>query len=350
MKKIRFGVIGAGGIADRRTIPGMKLARNAELTAVMELNPTIAEQLRVKHGAKRAYSDAAALLADPEVDAVYIASPVVTHAGLTRQAAAAGKHILLEKPIAMTCREGKELLDVCASCGVQAAAGFMMRFGTQIMNMKRAIAEGRIGKVVSGYSQFTLWLPEQEGNWRQIRAKSGGGPLMDMGVHCIDLIEYVTGMRIRRVGGFNKTISFRYDVEDTSTVMLELENGAQCVVQTNFNIPDEVAKWRLEFFGMQGRLLGENIIGQNDGGTVNAIFLEGSREYDPQQDHADLQGEMLGGEFGNMYTREVESFADSLLNGTPLEVPARDALHVQHVIELAYRSSQENRIFKVDDL
>ena len=114
MEKIRFGVIGAGGIADRRTIPGMKLARNAELTAVMELNPAVAEQLRVKHGAKRAYSDAAALLADPEVDAVYIASPVVTHAGLTRQAAAAGKHILLEKPIARTCREGKELLDFCA--------------------------------------------------------------------------------------------------------------------------------------------------------------------------------------------------------------------------------------------
>ena len=173
---------------------------------------------------------------------------------------------------------------------------------------------------------------------------------MDMGVHCIDLIEYVTGMRIRRVGGFNKTISFRYDVEDTSTIMLELENGAQCVVQTNFNIPDEVAKWRLEFFGMQGRLLGENIIGQNDGGTLNAIFLEGNREYDPQQDHADLQGEMLGGKFGNMYTREIESFAASLLDGTPLEVPASDALHVQHVIELAYRSSQENRIFEVDNL
>ena len=171
---------------------------------------------------------------------------------------------------------------------------------------------------------------------------------MDMGVHCIDLIEYVTGQRVRRVAGLNKTISFAYDVEDTSTVLLELEEGAQCVVHTSFNIPDEVAKWRLEFFGMKGRLLGENIIGQNDGGTVNAVFLEKTGEYDARQDHADEAGVMLKADFGNMYTREIESFAASLLTGSPLEVPAEDALHVQRIIELAYRSSLENRIFEVD--
>ena len=350
MKKIRFGVIGAGGIADRRTIPGMKLAKNAELTAVMELKADTAEMLRVKHGAKRAYTDAAELLRDPEVDAVYIASPVVSHAELTRMAAAAGKHILLEKPIAMDCEEGEKLLAYCKEQKVQVAAGFMMRFGAQVRNMKKLVAEGKIGNIVSGYSQFTLWCPPQEGNWRQVKAKSGGGPLMDMGVHCIDLIEYISGARVRRVSGFNKTIVFDYDVEDSSTVLLELSNGAQCVVQTNFNIPDEVAKWRLEFFGTKGRLLGENIIGQNDGGTVNAVCLESNKEYDAQQDHADDPGVMLEAEFGNMYTREIESFADSLLNGTPLEVPAADALHVQRIIELAYRSSAENRIFEINDL
>ena len=348
MRKIRFGVLGAGGIADRRTVPGMKLAQNAELVAVMELDAEFAERLRVKHGAKRAYTEAEALLADPEVDAVYIASPVVTHAELTRKAAKAGKHILLEKPIAMDCVEGRALLDYCKAQGVKVAAGFMMRFGAQIQNMRRAIAAGKIGKLVSGYSQFTLWCPPQEGNWRQVKSKSGGGPLMDMGVHCIDLIEYVTGQRVRRVAGLNKNISFTYDVEDTSTVLLELEEGAQCVVHTSFNIPDEVAKWRLEFFGMKGRLLGENVIGQNDGGTVNAVFLEKTGEYDARQDHADEAGVMLKADFGNMYTREIESFAASLLTGSPLEVPAEDALHVQRIIELAYRSSLENRIFEVD--
>jgi len=83
----------------------------------------------------------------------------------------------------MTIREGREVLDYCGQKGVRVAAGLMMRFGAHVRSMKRAVAEGKIGQVVSGYSQFTLWLPDQAGNWRQCRAKSGGGCLMDMGAH-----------------------------------------------------------------------------------------------------------------------------------------------------------------------
>ncbi len=344
MKKVRWGVIGAGGIADRRTIPGLLKAANAELTAVMEIHADDAERLRLKHGAKRACTTEEELLADPEIDAVYIASPVVFHARQARMAAAAGKHILLEKPIAMSVDEGEELLDFCRRRGVLVAAGLMMRFGSQVLNMKQAVAAGKIGQVVSGYSQFTLWCPPEPGNWRQVKSQSGGGCLMDMGVHCIDLIEYITGMRTKRIAAMNETISFDYDVEDTSTVLLELDNGAQCVVQTNFNIPDEAAKWRLEFFGTRGRLLGDTIIGQNDGGRVNAVFLESNTAYDATQNHADDPGIELEAEFGNMYTREIESFSDSILNGTPLTAPASDALHIQKLLSAAYRSGAENII------
>lgn len=344
MRKLRWGVIGAGGIADRRTIPGMMRAANAELVAVMELDPARAEQLRTKYGAKYACTEVEALLAIPEVEAVYIASPVAMHAPQARMAADAGKHILLEKPIAMTCAEGVELLEHCAKRGVEVAAAFMMRFGAQVRNMRQAVAEGRIGTVVSGYSQFTLWCPPEPGNWRQEKRKSGGGCLMDMGVHCIDLVEFITGMKTVTVAALNETVVFDYDVEDTSTLLLRLENGAQCVVQTNFDIPDEASKWRLEFFGTRGRLLGDTVIGQNDGGRVNAVFLEGSRAYDAAQDHADDAGIELAGEFGNLYTREIESFSDSILNHRPPEVPASDALHVQRVVEAAYESGKTKRI------
>ena len=118
MKKLRWGVIGAGGIADRRTIPGMMLANNAELIAVMEINMELAEKSRAKWGCKRAYDSEAALLADPEIDAVYIASPVVLHAKQAMMAADAGKHILIEKPLAMTSEEGQKVVDYCESKGV----------------------------------------------------------------------------------------------------------------------------------------------------------------------------------------------------------------------------------------
>ena len=143
MKKLRWGVIGAGGIADRRTIPGMMLANNAELIAVMEINMELAEKSRAKWGCKRAYDSEAALLADPEIDAVYIASPVVLHAKQAMMAADAGKHILIEKPLAMTSEEGQKVVDYCESKGVKIAAGLMMRFGAYVMAMKQAIADGK---------------------------------------------------------------------------------------------------------------------------------------------------------------------------------------------------------------
>lgn len=347
MRKLRFGIIGAGGIADRRTLPGMLLAKNAEITAIMEINEKRAEELGKKYNAKYVYTDVDKLLSNEEIDAVYIATPVVFHAQQAKKAAEYGKHILLEKPISLDVKEGEELLKFCDDKKVKIATGFMMRFGTHIVNMKNAIKEGKIGQVVSGYSQFTNWFPKDNGAWGQSKARAGGGSLMDMGVHCIDLMEYILDTKVVEVVGFNDNITFDYDVEDSSSILLKMGNGAHCIIQTNFNIPDEVSKWRLEFFGTKGRLLGDNVIGQIDGGKLNAIFLENNQGYDAIQNHEQDEGIYLDGEFGNMYTREIESFADSVLNNKPLVVPASDALHVQKVIEAAYLSSKTKKVVKI---
>ncbi|MBR2571167.1 MAG: Gfo/Idh/MocA family oxidoreductase [Clostridia bacterium] len=344
MGKIRWGVIGAGGIADRRTIPGMMLAGNAELAAVMEINMDLAEKCRAKWNCPRAYDSEEKLLADPDVDAVYIASPVVLHAKQAMMAADAGKHILIEKPLAMTSEEGQKVLEHCEARGVKVAAGLMMRFGSYVQVMKKAVAEGKIGRVVSGYSQFTCWYPDMPGVWRQSKKSGGGGAMMDMGVHCIDLMQYVLGAKVRQVAAFHDTLSFHYEVEDSSMVMLRMDSGAICVVQSNFNIPDEAAKWRLEFFGDQGRLMGENVIGQVDGGTLDALFLGPQGGYDAVQNVKDAKGETIDVEFGNCYQREIESFSNSLLTGAPLEAPASDAVQVQRVMEAAYRSNDTGRI------
>ena len=214
----------------------------------------------------------------------------------------------------------------------------------------QAIAEGKIGTVVSGYSQFTLWLPYEPGNWRQCKAKAGGGAMMDLSVHTIDLMEYITGMRVTEVASMNEKIAFpepQYDVEDTSTILMRMENGAQCVVQSNFNIPDEASKWRVEFFGTKGRLLGDTMIGQIDGGRLNAVFIDKNVAYSAEQTHADDVGVEIPGDFGNMYTREIESFSDSILNNKPLVVPASDAVHVQRIMEKAYASGEELKILKI---
>ena len=138
-------------------------------------------------------------------------------------------------------------------------------------------------------------------------------------------------------------MTFHYEVEDASTVLMRLENGATCVVQSNFNIPDEAAKWRFELFGTRGRMIGEDVIGQVDGGRVEARFLTNVGGYDAVQDGKKVESETLPTVFGNLYAREIESFCHSILNGEPLAVPASDAVYVQRVIEAAYLSGRERR-------
>ena len=347
MKKLRWGVIGAGGIADRRAIPGLMKCDNAELVAVMELDLQVSRDLCEKYHAKRAYDKELDLLKDPEVDAVYIASPVKFHAEQAKMAADHGKHILIEKPLAMTSAEGQSILDYCENKGVKLAVGFMMRFGSYVSEIKKAVQQGKIGDLVSGFAQFTCWYPDIPDAWRQSRSSSGGGALMDMGIHCIDLIQYITGSPVIQVAALHDTLTFNYEVEDSSSVTLRLANGAICTVQSNFNIPDEAAKWRLEFFGTKGRLVGDNVIGQEDSGSLDAIFMDDVGGYDAKQNKKEIKATKIDVTYGDMFQREIWSFSNSVLKYLPLEVPAADAIQIQKIAEAAYRSNDEKRIIDI---
>lgn len=344
MSKVKWGVLGAGGIADRRTLPGMMLAKNAELVAVMEVNMELAEKLRVKYNAKRAYDNTDDLLADPEVEAVYIASPVLYHKEQVQKAANAGKHILVEKPVAFSVEDGKELIALCKEKNVLIGTGFMIRFNAYHQEMKKLIAEGKLGKIVSCRAQMTCWYPDIPGAWRQQFATSGGGSMMDMGVHCLDLIQYIVGSKAKKVTGFTDTKVFNYEVEDSASVVVQLENGANAYVDAYFNIPDAAAKGILEIYGTKGSIIAEGTIGQVEGGKVNIVISDDSLGYDAQQNRVDVKPVDLNVELGNLYTKEIESFSNSVLTGAPLEVPAEDGIQVQNVVEKSYEASKTGRI------
>jgi len=340
MKKVKWGIIGAGGIADRRTMPGIELAENAEIYAVMEVDMTVAESLKDKYSAAKAYDNEIDILGDPEVEAVYIASPVVYHKKQAMMAADAGKHILLEKPIALTVEEGQEVIDYCKEKGVLLATGFMMRFHAYHQAMKKIVDEGKLGQIVSCRAQLTCWYPDIPGNWRQAKATSGGGALMDMGVHCLDLIQYITGFKAKRAAGMASTLTFDYEVEDSGALLVELENGALCNIESHFNIPDAAARGRFEIYGTKGSMLAEGTISQIEGGKLEVMISDDSLAYDAKQDKNDVEPMKVDVEFGNMYTKEIESFSDSILTGTVVEVPAEDAVQVQEVIQSAYRTNE----------
>lgn len=346
MKKVKWGILGAGGIADRRTLPGMMDCEFAEVTAVMEVNPDNAERLRTKYGAKYAYTSAEELIANPEVEAVYIASPINFHKSQIFAAAKAGKHILCEKPIALTVSECEEIEAFCKNYDVLTATGFMMRFHGYHQEIKRLIADGTIGQLVTARAQFTCWYPEIAGAWRQSKAFSGGGSFMDLGVHCVDILEYLSGQKTVKVAAMCDTKTFSYDVEDTATVMLKMDGGLTAYVDTNFNIPDEAAICRLEFYGTKGSITAEGTLSQIEAGEVRLIVSD-QGTYNAAQNRCKTKSEILSVPLGNMYTKEIDSFSKSILDGTTVEVPLSDAVHIQRVVEAAYLSSQEEKFVSI---
>ena len=187
MKKVKFGVIGAGGIAYRKTIPGMLEAENIELEAVMDVENI--DAIANDFGVNKAYSTAADLLADDAIEAVYIASPVELHLEQILAAAKAGKHVLCEKPLTLTLPEAEQAVKACADNGVFLQEGYMMKFHGAHTTIRQLIADGALGKIVYVRAQLSCWYPPIEGAWRQDPAKGGGGSLIDMATPLYDLVE-----------------------------------------------------------------------------------------------------------------------------------------------------------------
>ncbi len=338
--KIKWGVIGCGGIADRRTLPGMMLADNAELIAVMDSNKEAADRCKEKYGAKYAFDNIEELLAIDEIQAVYIASPVFAHKDQAFAAANAKKDILIEKPVGITAKEAEEIAAYCESQGVKLGVGFMMRFHAYHQKMKEIVQSGQIGEIVSARAQLTCWYPEMENCWRQDIKLSGGGAMMDMGVHCVDLIRYITGLEAKAAAGFCGNQVFKYSVEDAGGVLMQLENGAVAYVDANFNIPDAAAKCKIEFYGTKGSIFAQGTIGQVEGGEIEVLCADDSAGYDASQDRGEIQSLDVQVEFGNMYTKEIEAFGRAVAGEGEVPITAADAIASQKVIEAAYASSK----------
>ncbi len=348
MKKLNWGIIAAGGIADRRMIPAMMKNEKTHIVAVMDASIQTAQKIAQKYGVDYYYDNEDALLKHDEIDAVYIASPVYCHKQQAFKAADAGKDILLEKPIALNAKEADEIVNYCREKGVRIAAGFMMRFSTMHRKIKELIDGGAIGQLVYTDAQFTCWYPEIEGAWRQYKNKSGGGALMDMGMHLVDLTQYITGSKIKSVAAFIENIRFSYEVEDSSSLLVRYDNGMIGNLNAYFNIPDSAARWQLSFFGTRGRIIGETTIGQEDGGRLLVISEDEEKQYDAQQDVAVAREEIITGEYGDLFEFELESFTDSIVNGKPLVCDAQQAVYCHKVTDAAYKSSADGRFINIE--
>lgn len=340
-KRVKWGVIGSGGIAQRRTIPeGIAAATNAELVAVYGTNSASNAQVAKNFGVQAVNSISDLLACD--VDAVYVATPPQGHCEQTAACARAGKHVLCEKPLARTVAEVETMIQICTESNVRLGTALMMRFQAQHRVALDYIQNGSLGKPVFGRAQLSCWYPPMTGAWRQDVAIGGGGSLMDMGGHCIDLLEMFFGKPKAVSCRINRTVH-DYTAEDSAVVMIFFENGAIGVVDTFFCIPDECSRNVLELYGSNGCILASGTIGQGDLGEMVVHFKNGSAGYDAKQERSADGGFLVKPAPVNMYRAEVEEFSQAIIDGREPYLSALIGLQSQRILAACYQSAQTGK-------
>jgi predicted dehydrogenase len=225
--KVRWGLIGCGDIAQKRVAPALRNSPLCELIAVSRAKSQLAESFAREFGARRWYSDWQQLLLDPEIDAIYVATPVHLHAEQTIAAAEAGKHVLCEKPMALSVTDCDRMIEACRSHNVKLGVAYYRHFYPAVRRVKELVESGELGVPIIVQVNAFEWFdpkPSDARSWLIRKEFSGGGPMFDFGCHRIEVLLNLFG----KVSGVKATLAttfFDREVEDVAAVVFQFEKG-----------------------------------------------------------------------------------------------------------------------------
>lgn len=260
---MRWGLIGARGLAARGCVPAFAQSAEADLVAVLSSDERRAHAFAAEHGIPSATADLDDLLAVPGLEAVWIASPTFLHHRQVKAALEAGKHVLVEKPLAMNAAEGWELVELARSAGVLLAVGYQARYVPAFLKMRQLVAEGAIGRVSVVRTYYGVHRSGPPPHWRQRRERARWGALADIGTHHVDLLRMLAGEIVEAKGLSGHQLGF--ETEDTSAAALAFESGALGTLTVSVNV------WRrgtrVELVGTEGAVIADGT-SVNDPGPV----------------------------------------------------------------------------------
>lgn len=243
MRIIRWGMIGCGDVTEVKSGPGFQKADHSTLVAVMRRNGRLAKDYAERHGVSRWYDDAAKLIHDPHVDAVYIATPPSSHKQYTLMAAKAGKPVYVEKPMALNFAECEEMIVACKTAGVPLFIAYYRRALPRFLKIKELVDSEVIGQV--RFVSVSFYEPASNANvnaatppWRVVPEISGGGLFVDLASHMLDFLDYVFGP-IASVLGCAANQDGRYEAEDIVTASFQFRSGAQGIGAWCFTAGDK---------------------------------------------------------------------------------------------------------------
>jgi predicted dehydrogenase len=324
---LRWGILSTANIGTEKVIPGIQGAARCEVVAIGSRDGRLARSVADRLGIERAHGSYEALLADPDLDAVYIPLPNHLHAEWTMAAARAGKHILCEKPLAMTAADAERMAEVCAAEGVQLMEAFMYRLHPSWVAVRELVASGRIGRLTAVQSWFSYFNDDQT-NIRNIR-EVGGGALYDIGCYNVNLSRMLFGEEPVHVSATiaRDPVS---GVDTTTSAILEFESGVATFTCSTRAEPDQ----RVHVYGTEGRIsIGIPFNIPPDRPTNIYVTAGGDPPVAPAT-------ETLTFPTADPYTVEAERFAAAILDGTPVPVDPADAVANLRVIERIFELAE----------
>lgn len=348
MKQLNIGVIGAGSISDMH-FQSYKNNSSVKISAVCDLNEQRARLKADTYGAAGVYTDYRKLLTDEAIDAVSICTWNNSHAEIAIAALEAGKHVLVEKPLCQTVAEAEQIEAAVQRSEKVLQVGFVRRFGTNVNVLKKFIDAGDLGDIYYAKTSCLRRLGNP-GGWFADRERSGGGPLIDVGVHVIDLCWYLMGKpKVKSVSGntykklgnrknvenlsYYKAADYDPDfntVEDMANAVIRFENGASLVVDASFTLHAKEDELTVKLYGDKGSVEVEPqllLVSEKHDTILNAV---------PQIDN-------LSFDFEKGFQSEIDHFVSCCFGEQATIAPVEDGVEIMKILCAIYESSEKGQ-------
>lgn len=335
MSRTRFGwgLIGASTIAREWVIGAIRAQAGAEVAAVMSSSAARAAEYAKASGIPSAYDNLDALLADPGIDAVYISTTNELHKEQTLAAAAAGKHVLCEKPLALSVADARQMVEGCRNAGVVLGTNHHLRNAASHRAMRAAIKAGRIGTPLAARVFHAVYLPPHLQGWRITKPEAGGGVILDITVHDVDTLRFILDdnpvevTALAQSGGMAAA-----GLEDAAMAVFRFGSGL--IAQTHDGFTTKYAGTGIEIHGTEGSLIGRDVMTQRPIGSVSLRHETGEEALPLAQE--------------NLYERALRAFHAAMRGEGQPAATGEDGVWSLAAGVATLQSAKSGRVVKID--
>jgi predicted dehydrogenase len=343
-RQLGFGFIGAGEIA----VASAKAAAGAEhatIARVFDTRGDLAQDLAATYGGQAAGS-VEELLADPAVEAIYICTPHFLHRDLAVQAASAGKHVLIEKPMGVSPDDAQAIVDACRRNGVACGVPFIVRYAPAYSEAHRLVQAGKIGDVTGfrltyrGDKPASYWNGGYSGrsasDWRQQRRMAGGGVMLMNTIHDLDAALWITGVEVEQVQGVVANMSSPGEVEDVAQAIFTCAGGALASLEATSSLPGGAGpgtRWINRIYGSTGQIL----LPSPWGSSPLALYTRDAASWE----------EITPAPVADARQLAFEDYATAVLAGKPVPIPGEAGLRASRIIHAVYAASERGAPVRV---